>query len=186
MPNIVIENKMLRLTVSEDGIAKSLICLATGEECLKADEEISLFSVTQDRPFNNEVKLAHPNKRTTYQANALRLEGNRFIVGFEIAPYEAVIEMKLADRYLTFTLVDFICPPEAYGGLRMTPPPVAELRLLQLPVKNRKYFGEWLNVSWDEKAGVCVLAASPFARIESERRVGCRIMTADAVRGNQG
>lgn len=183
MPNIVIENKMLRLTVSEDGIAKSLICLATGEECLKADEEISLFSVTQDRPFNNEVKLAHPNKRTTYQANALRLEGNRFIVGFEIAPYEAVIEMKLADRYLTFTLVDFICPPEAYGGLRMTPPPVAELRLLQLPVKNRKYFGEWLNVSWDEKAGVCVLAASPFARIESERRVGCRIMTADAVRG---
>lgn len=91
MPNIVIENKMLRLTVSDDGIAKSLICLATGEECLKADEEISLFSVTQDRPFNNEVKLAHPNKRTTYQANAIRREGNCLIVGFEIAPYEAVM-----------------------------------------------------------------------------------------------
>ena len=120
--------------------------------------------MTLDRPFNNEVKLAHPNKRTTYQANAIRREGNCLIVGFEIAPYEAVIEMKIADRYLNPSRLWTLSVRPKPGGLKMTPPPVAELRLLQLR-KHRKCFGEWLNVSWDEKAGVCVLAASPFTRI---------------------
>ncbi len=180
---IILENRHFRLAVGEDALAKSLVLKATGEECLMQDEGVALFSVTQARPFNNEVKLAHPNKRTTFQANRLRREGNRLIVGFEITPFEAVVEVKEADEYISFTLSDFIVHPTDYEGLAMTPPPVAEFRLMQLPVKNRRNFGEWLNVSWDETAAVNVLATSPYAKIESERRKGYRIMTADAVRG---
>ena len=56
--DIILENSQLRLTVGPDCIAKSLIHKASGQECLAAGEDAALFSVTQERPFNNEVKLA--------------------------------------------------------------------------------------------------------------------------------
>ena len=183
MSDIILENRAFRLTVGCDGIAKSLILKANGEECLAADEEIALFSVTQDRPFNNEVKLAHPNKRTTYQANSIRREGNLLHVAFEVVPVKAVIELREAEDFIAFRLKGFTILDNDYGHLCMKKPPVAELRICQLPVRHRKYFGEWLNVVWDDKAAVNVLAVSPHARIDQEKRKNCRVMTADAVRG---
>lgn len=180
--DIIIENEQLRLVVGGDCVTKSLIHKPTGEDCLAAGEEIALFSVTQERPFNNEVKLAHPNKRTTFQANRIRRDGDRLVIGFEIIPYEAVVTVKESPLYVSFSLTDFIVRPDDYGGLKMSPPPVAELRLLQLPVRKRDNFGEWLNVSWDSKVAVNVLATSPHARIDSERRKGYRVLYADAVR----
>lgn len=180
--DIIIENEQLRLVVGADCVTKSLLHKPTGEECLAAGEEIALFSVTQERPFNNEIKLAHPNKRTVFQANRIRREGEKLIIGFEITPFEAVVEIKERPLYIGFTLAGFIVHPGDYPGLRMSPPPVAEMRLLQLPVRNRENFGEWLNVSWDDKAAVNVSATSPYARIDSERRKGYRVMAADAVR----
>lgn len=182
--DIIIENGLCRLVIGSDCIAKSLVVKATGEECLRQGEEIAMFSVTQERPYNNEVKLAHPNKRTTFQGNRLRREGDKLIVGFEIAGYEAVVGIKEADTYLAFELIDFIGLEEFFGKyLCATFPPVAEFRMIQLPVKNRQNFGEWLNVSWDESAAVNVLATSPYAKIDSERRNGYRVMTADAEKG---
>lgn len=183
--DILLQNGRFALTIGADCRAKSLVIRATGEECLRQDEDISLFSVTQERPFNNEVKLAHPNKRTTFQANRVRREGNRLIVGFEITPFEAMIDLCESEAYIGFTLAGFIVHPTDYEGLAMTPPPVAELRMIQLPVRNRENFGEWLNVSWDSAAAINVLATSPSARIDSERRKGYRILSADAVRGIQ-
>ncbi|NLC44607.1 MAG: hypothetical protein GX783_10040, partial [Clostridiales bacterium] len=179
--DIIIENEQMRLVVGQDCVSRSLIHKATGEECLVTDEEIALFSVTQERPYNNEVKLAHPNKRTVYQADRVRREGNKLIIGFEVIPYEAVIEIKEEPMYIGFRLDSFIYDPADYP-LRMTPPPVKELRLLQLPVQNRENFGEWLNVSWDDKVAINVLATSPYARIDSERRKDYRIMYADALK----
>ena len=181
--NIILENEAFALTLGEDCIAKSLICKATGEECLMQGKNISIFSVTQPRPFNNEVKLAHPNKRTTFQGNRLRREGDKLIVGFEITPFEAVVTVKITESYMVFTLSDFIVHEKDYKGLSMTPPPVAEFRLLQLPVRNRTNFGEWLNVFFDEKTAINVIANNPYPRIDSERRDGYRLMTADAVKG---
>ena len=184
-PDIIIENKHFRLTVGADCCPKSLLHKATGEECLDISEDIPLFSVTQPRPFNNEVKLAYPNKRTTFQADRVRREGNRLIVGFEIIPYEAVVEVKETDAYVSFKLAEFIVKPTDYPELHITPPPVESFRLLQLPVKHRKNFGQWLNVCWDEKVAVNVLATSPTPIIDSEKRKHFRILTADAQRGIQ-
>ena len=82
--DVIIENEEFKLIVGGDCITKSLIHKPTGEECLAVGEEIALFSVTQERPYNNEVKLAHPNKRTTFQANRIKREGSKLIIGFEI------------------------------------------------------------------------------------------------------
>ena len=64
-------------------VAQSLRIKATGEELLDNGERLPLFSATQDRPFDNELKLAFPNKRTTYQANRVRRLGDTLVVGFE-------------------------------------------------------------------------------------------------------
>ncbi len=180
---IRIENEQFCLTVGSDAVVRSLICHATGEECVDASQMLPLCSVTQHRPYNNEIKLAHPNKRMTFAANRIRREGDSLIVGFELIGYEAVIDLNVKPQYIGFKLADFIVPEGAFGGLCMTPPPVVEFRILQLPVKNREKFGEWLNVAWDDKTAVNVLATSPYARIDAEKRLGFRIMSADAVQG---
>lgn len=180
--DIILENQQFRLVIGSDCAAKSLIHKKTGQECLEAGEEIALFSVTQPRVFNNEVKLAYPNKRTVFQANRVRQEEDRLIVGFEITPYEAVIRVWITEEYMAFRLEDFIVHPGDYGHLRITPPPVESFRLLQLPVKHRKNFGQWLNVCWDDRVAVNVLATSPYGIIDSEKRKSCRILTADALR----
>ena len=63
--DIVIESGLFRLTVDPHCKAKSLIIKALGVECLCQNERLPLFSVTQERPYNNEIKLSHPIKRIT-------------------------------------------------------------------------------------------------------------------------
>ena len=187
--DIVIENARFRLTIGGDAIAKSLVHKATGEELLDLRDPTPFFSVTQARPFNNEIKLVHPHTRTTYPANSLRREGDRLVVGFEIAPYEAVVTVKTTDDYAVFTLADFIITEKSYPlcptttrPLDFTAPPVEEFRLVQLPVRNRANMGEWLNVMWDASAAVGVFASSQHAQVGAERRNGYRLMCADALR----
>lgn len=187
--DVIIENARLKLTIGADARAKSLMMKFTGEEMLDRRDPTPFFSVTQDRPFNNEIKLIHPHTRTTYPANSLRREGERLIVGFEIAPYEAVVTVKATDDYVAFTLTDFIVTEKSYPvcptttrPLDFTAPPVEEFRIVQLPVKNRANLGEWLNVQWDGSAAVGVFATSPHAQVGAERRNGYRLMRADALR----
>ena len=175
---IVIENPLFRLTVGEDCIAQSLICKANGEECLAKDAKLPLFSVTQERPFNNEVKLATLCKKTTYPANSLRREGDKLIVGFSVAPYEAVVQVREEESYVNFYLDRFIVHPTDYGNLRMDTPPATEFCLLQLPVADRENFGQWLNVSWDENTAVNVLASDSRTLIDAEKRAGYHILNA--------
>ncbi len=183
MAEIILKNESFTLTVGEDCIVRSLRLNKTGEECVEPGEETALFSVTQERPFNNEVKLAHPNRRLTCQGTRLRREGNLLRVSFETVPVKAVIAVREAREYIALRLEGFEVEREDYDGLCMDTPPVAELRLCALPAKKRERFGEWLSVVWDERAALCVLAASPHARVDQEKRARCRLLSADAVAG---
>ena len=42
--------------------------------------------------------------------------------------------------------------------------------MLQLPVKKRSTFGEWLNVVWDDEIAVNVLGTGPYTKVDSEVR----------------
>ena len=117
MKNFVLENKKFALTISEDAKATSLIYKKTGEELLATGEDISIFSLTQLRPFNNEVKLAYMNKRTAYEACGIELDGNKMTVSFEIIPCKAIISFDVKDDYISFTLEDFTFAPRSYGNL---------------------------------------------------------------------
>ena len=177
---IILENEYMRLTVNAKAQAESLLCKRTHAECLQPGVALPLFSATQQRLYNNELKLSHPNKRSVFPADRVRLEEGKLIVGFSLVPYEAVIAVKIAARYIAFTLEDFLVKPDGYKGLTMNTPPVESVRL-QLPVKDRGSFGKWLNVSFDDTA-VNLLATSPHAIIDAEDRGGYHIMTADALR----
>jgi len=182
-PDVVIENARFKLTIGADARAKSLLVKATGEEMLDLREDIPVFSVIQDRPFHNEVKLTFPNKRTEFRADRVRREGDDLFVGFELITYEAQLRLTERPDYVTLELVDFPLGPKGANGLEMTYPPVDVMRLLNLPVRNRAHFGDWLNVSWDDRAAVSVFAAEPRTWIENERRHGFRLLTAEAHRG---
>ena len=179
---VVLENDRMRLVLGDDARAKSLVIKSTGEEMLDLTEDMAVFSVVQDRPFRNEIKLLYPNKRTEFRANRLRRAGDFLHVGFELVSYEAKIAIKERPDYILLELVDFPLGPEGSSGLEMTYPPVDVMRLLNLPVKNRKNFGDWLNVSWDEKSALSIFAAEPYTWIENSRRNGFRLMTAEAHR----
>ena len=178
--DIIIENEQMKLIIGSNGIAKSLLYKPTNEECLVLGENVPVFTVTQERPYNNEIKLAHPNKRTIFFADSVAWDGDNLIVGFEIISYEAIIKVKVTPDYITFKLEGFIVDEDDRDGL-YSPPPVSELCILQLPVRNRTHFGEWLNVSWDDNLAVNILATDQYSRIDSERRNGYRILKADAV-----
>ena len=185
MNDIVIETESFRLVLGGDGRARSLVLKANGEEMLEATGDIPFATSTQDRPFNNETKLFHPNRRTTYPANRIRREGDRLVIGFDTAPYETVVEVRTGKGFAAFTLVDWIVKPGAagYSDLAMDSPPVADFRLVQLPVRRRANMGDWLDSAWDEHGGVALLAADPYVDAAYENRSGCRILCADLHRG---
>ena len=119
MNHIYLENDIFRLTVGEDCAAKSLLVKTSGEELLAEGADVPLFSGTQERPYNTEIKLIHMNKQTTFPANRVRMEDGKLILGFDITPLEAVPDVKIAPRYITFTLKEFIVHPEDNPGLVM-------------------------------------------------------------------
>ena len=182
MSEMIFENSKVRLAIDGECRATSLILKATGEELLSG-ERLPFISVTQERPYNNEIKLIYMNKRTTYPANRARLEGGDLIVGFDLAPYEAIISVGVADDHISFTFKDFIVHPTDYDYLKMDTPPAVELRLATLPIREKKKFGKWLNVVWDDSSAVALIGATPHTRIEAEKRGAVRILSADAVKG---
>ena len=171
------ENKNFCLTVGENAIVRSLIYKKTGEELLMLGQEVALFSETQLRPFNNEVKLMYMNKRTTFAANKISVDGNKITVGFETVPWGAVISFDIRDDYIAFTLEEVT---SRRSDLCTDLPPIVEFGILRLPVKDRKNYGQWINAVWDDSASVAVIAAMPSALIDSEKRNGYRILRADA------
>jgi len=108
--DIIIENDQVKLVLAKDGYAKSLIYKPTQEECLIPGKKIPISTITQERPYQNEIKLAYPTKETTFKANSLRREGDKLIVGFQLIPWEAVIKLKITSNYIGFSLEDFDLP----------------------------------------------------------------------------
>lgn len=179
---ITIENKHLKLIIDNKCRATSLIFKPTDEECLFTARPLPLFSITEKRPFNNEIKLAYPNKRTTFNANRVRMENDTLIIGFELILFEAAVKVKITDDYISFKLEEFIIKPDDFGHLAMDVPPVEEFRLMQLPVKNTDGFGEWLNVCYIGNTAINLLAVSPYERIDAVKEKDYCILTADAVK----
>jgi len=136
--------------------------------------------VTQYRPYDNELQLAYPAKITHFPADQVRREDNRLIVSFQSVGYEAAIEFKITDAYIAFRLESL-----TYNGYTKLRPkgktPIDETLFVQLPIRDRKNLGEWLNVMWDEEIAVNVLATNPYTQIDAKARRGYHLFQAGTV-----
>lgn len=179
---ITVENSQFSLLISHDGRALSLIHKPTGEECLKTGTNIPMFSVTQNRPYQNELFLALPTKSTTFYPDTVYRDRDSLIVIFDKIFYRAVIGLHVTENYIGFKL-NSISQLLLEEGYREKEIHADEFTLMQLPVKDRKYFGDWLNVSWDDNVAVNLLATDPYCRIDAESRDGFHIMKAGMEKG---
>jgi hypothetical protein len=175
--DIVIENDEVRLVISKDGIATSLFYKPGNTECLIQGKKIPVSTVTEPRPYQNEIKLAYPTKKTTFKSNSARKEGEKLIIGYELIPWEAIVSVKITPDYFGFTIEEFRLNVSDYG-IAMNEPPISEMWFLQLPVKDMGHYGDWLNVIWDEKVAVNVLATDPFANAEADKCEGYHLLKA--------
>jgi hypothetical protein len=175
--DITIENDKMKLVISKEGYSTSLISKTGNREFLMQGKKIPLCTITQERPYQNEIKLAYPTKETTFRSNSIRREGDKLIVGFELIPWEAVISLKVSPDYIGFTIEDFRLTVKDYG-ISMDEPAISEMWFLQLPVRNLAHYGDWLNVLWDDEQAINILGTDPYARIDSEGEEGYRILKA--------
>ncbi len=178
----VLKNENAVFTVGKNAKALSLKLNSSKKELL-CDSDTPLFTVTQDRFFNNELKLMHTAREVTAESSSLRYENGKFIAAFDKLPYEAVIDIEDKDSYFVFSLVDFAFPNDAYKWLYIEKPPATQFRLLQLHLKETKYFGEWLNVCHDDSIGVAVMGTSPKTIIGSKKTEKGYLLFADARKG---
>ena len=183
---VIVETEAFRLVINADATARSLVIKATGEECLAPEAGLPVFAATQKRPFNNETRLVQLAKQTTYPANRVRRDGDILRIGFETAPYEAEVRVVEKAGYAAFEMVRLISNTEQerqYYHWNMDVPPVESFRLLQLPVLERKNFGDWLNVEWDDNVAIAVAGATPYMDVDHERRGRWRLLRADSLAG---
>ena len=179
--DIVLENRQARLIIGPDGVARSLWHKGTGQECLAPGTATPVFSVTQYRPYENELQLRYPAKSRTFPVRSVRRKGDRLLLEFELVDHEVTLKTRVTEDYFSFA-VEKIESATKPGFRQKRPTPLDEVCLLQLPVRDRKYFGEWLNVQWDESVAVCVLGTDPYPRIDGFERDGYHLMQAAAVR----
>jgi hypothetical protein len=178
--DIVLENGEMRLVIGANGTARSLIHKPTGQECLAGDSDEPMFALTQDRPYDNELQLAYPAEKAHFPAKEVTYENGALTVEFDLVGYAATIPVTITESYIAFRLEKLTY--HGYTPLQVkSKTDVDGLMLLQLPVRERKNFGQWLNVMWDDAVAVNLLAAEPCTRIRAEKRSGHYVFRADAV-----
>jgi hypothetical protein len=178
---VVLENAEMRLIIRPDGSAQSLVHKPTGQECVDTKAHVPMFTVTQYRPLDNELQLAYPAKITHFPAGRVRREDDKLIVDFARVGYEGTIGLTITDSYITFRLEEL-----TYKGYTPIRPkhafPLDETIFLQLPIRPRKNFGDWLNVMWDQDVAVNVLATDPETQIDATPCAGHYLFHAGSVR----
>lgn len=177
--DIIIENSEIRLVLSTDGRVQSLFHKPTGQECLQQGQPFAAFVVTLEVPYNNELQLKSMAKTLHFTADSLSWDGQCLEAWFPALHLAATLRVTTNPHYLGFSFEGYSFRFPHFGDQRKYA--IDAFTLLQLPVKDRKYFGEWLNVMWDDELAVNLLATTPSTRIDAERVQGYRILKGEMV-----
>ncbi len=180
--SVSFETDAFCLCFGKNGKALSFFDKMHKEELL-CDGNTSFCYVTQDRFFDNELKLMHPSRKETLCSDSLSYEDGHLIVGFPKLPYKAVIDIEFRNGYFAFTLSDFVFDEGAYRWLSIAMPPAVSLRFVNLHVRERKYFGEWMNVCHDESVSAAVMGCAAQTFIGYEKTDKGRLLYAEARKG---
>jgi hypothetical protein len=161
---VVLENDAFRLVFDGHARATSLVDKKSGEECLDQNVSLPAFTVLQYRPYDNEIQLTRVTRPTVFPASGITQRGDTLRVTFQDLNYTAVISVQKEDHFMGFRL-EYFQQKEKKLGVRLEGR-IDETVFLQLPVKERQFFGEWLDVAWDSTAAVSLLATDVHTRVD--------------------
>ncbi len=180
--SIVIENAEFRFTIGTDGIARGLLHKRSGQECLEPGAAAPVFWMKQWLPLPGQFLKLYSTGAEVFPAESVRREGDLLVVHFAHVPHEATIRLKVTDGYVAFQVEKVRYSQQGFRqGLDQKTAMINELVFLQIPARNRKNFGTWLNVMWDDEVAVNVLAADPYGRISHEPRKGYHLLKAGTI-----
>ena len=183
--DIIIENEEMKLIISSEGEARSLVHKPTGEECLSRDAGIPTFSLVLDinySPYDDMHKTnLLPVGEREFAADEVFLKNNQLIARFDVIDIDLIVNVEIRPEYIHFSIEDIIynenkAPEQPYRTFLI--PRVDKVRFLRLPVRNRANFGNLLNVVWDDRIAVNVLASDPYTRINWTQGNGYRVLEA--------
>ncbi len=160
-------------------MARSLVEKQSGQECL-ANSHTPAFSMTQYAPLAGQLILLWPADAKTFDACEVRREGDLLLVSFAGVPHQVAIRLKVTAGYIAFTVEQTRTKGQGWRSSDLDKTPIEDLVFLQLPIRARKHFGQWLNVVWDDEVAVNLLAVNPWCRIDAQPRGGYRILRAGA------
>ena len=175
--NIIIENAEMRLVIGSDGKAVSLLHKPSGEECLEVGVRSPIMTLTEYRPYDSENMLTYVARSTAFPANEITREGNKLKVKFDRIAYTATITLDIQPEYIGFTLTGLDYELEEVSDWKRKTE-IDEFTLLQLPIKKRSHFGEWLNLVWDENVAVGIVATDPYGKIDAQDNEAYYLMQA--------
>lgn len=163
--NIVLQNDEMSLTIGDDGLVKSLVYKPGGEECVQPGVDAPVCVITQYRPYDNENFLMFPAKPRSFPSNKCYMSGDTLMAEFTDTYDIVKLKVDITPSYIAFTPVDRDYRIEDYGVKRKTE--LDELTIMQIPLKKRERFGEWLNVMWDDSVAVALVGTHPTTFIDS-------------------
>ena len=152
----------------------------TDEGC---DARLSCGRGSEDRQrlYPCLLYTSYPARTTRFPARTIRLESSRLVVGFTEVGYTASVIVTITDAYIAFRLDTL----SYHGYTSMRPKektPIDETVFVQLPVRDRTNFGDWLNVMWDDTAAIALIATDVHTQIEAEPRRDHHLFQAGTVR----
>lgn len=163
--DVVLQNDDMSLTIGSDGLVKSLVYRPTGEECIQYGVDAPACVITQYRPYDNENFLMFPAKPRSFPSNKCYMRGDTLFAEFTDTYDIVKLHVDITPDYIAFTPVGRDYRIEDYGVKRKTE--LDELTLMQLPLRKRERFGEWLNVMWDDSVAVALVGTHPTTFIDS-------------------
>lgn len=180
---VVLETDALRLEVQKDGSLQRLTSKPGGIQyawTTKPEPIAVVYRGGRSVPAST-GRYAYTGRWVyrggeSFPASRVTLSGDTLTIEFARANSKAIYRVTAKREYLAFKL------------LALEGKPVDRVDVLRLPIKRLPHLGEWINVAFDERFGVCLCAGNLETYAEMEHGQNRVLMRATAERevGFQG
>ncbi|MFV1968564.1 MAG: hypothetical protein ACC628_24340, partial [Pirellulaceae bacterium] len=172
---IVLETDTLRLEIREDGMLQSLASKPDGSQYVRTAELEPVVVVYRGgRSVPESTGKYAVTGRWVYRggesfpATRASLSGGKLTIRFAGANAVATFRVIATHDYLAFEL------------LALEGDTVDRIDLFRLRMKKLPHLGEWVNVAYDDRFGVCLCAGNIETNVEMERGADHVLMRATA------
>ena len=167
--DITIENIEMRLVISENGFAKSLLHKESGQECLAFKDSVSVFTVQQFNRLPSQEMLVHPAEPKFLPATKVQMVDDKLKINFKYLSYEVTLGLNITDSYIGF-VVDNVAFAATQGSDYTYNEQLSSRKIPPLD-----------EIVFLREVAVNVLATNEYAMIGSEKRTDYRILQARAI-----